>query len=89
MFQKKFFDMSKSTKDIKEVGDFFLQLNRELTTNTIVEFAHNPLAFYLLEQSLGWYKRPPEEIPNKWPHLNKDGENVDLILDNTHIGEMW
>jgi len=62
MFQKRINDMSASPYELNNVGDFFLNINDELTENFFNKFVSHPMNHDLMEITADWYRKPPRKM---------------------------
>jgi hypothetical protein len=62
MFQKRINDMVPDPNELNNIGDFFLNIDYEITDKFFNKFVSHPMNNDLLEISTKWYRKPPRKM---------------------------
>lgn len=65
MFQKPLSEMCNSTYDIEFSGDFYHEIDHEVTNQNLLNFSNNLTYTSLAEVCSTWYKKHPEKMMNE------------------------
>lgn len=89
MFPKALAEMVPDHTDVSLPGDFYLEVNLELTREILHNFGLRVSNRDITEVCLHWYKKPPKTIQQNLAMASDDGSLTNMKLNQLELVGAW